>query len=357
MSFDSVLGHEAQRAILARALAQGRMPPALLLSGPEGIGKRTLALAVGRALLCGRSDGCGSCSNCRQIDAALASLPERRERARGSRDDAAMNHRLHPDFILVEPWTTTREGSGKAKPEIKVGQVRELVQEAFARPFQARARYFVVDDAHVMNPSSANSLLKSLEEPLATTHFALVSSSPQALLPTIRSRCQVLRLESLASSLLEKHLVDTHGLSPDEARLRAALADGSVGRALAFESSAYRRLRDDALSLLEQRGDALARLERAEALADADDQLPLLLVALRSLLRDVAALRAGIDSGRMLNLDVVERLAPLARGPLGSSAAALADRVAESLLAIQGNAAKLLEMDVLADAPELRVQT
>lgn len=354
MAFDSVLGHAGQRAILGRALAQGRVPPALLLSGREGIGKRTLAVAVGRALVCERGDGCGSCSICRRVDASLGALPEWRERARGSRDDTALNHRLHPDLILVEPWTTTRDGAGKAKPEIKVGQVRELATETFSRPFEARARCFVVDDAHAMNPSSANSLLKSLEEPPATTHFVLVSSSPQALLPTIRSRCQTLRLPPLPASQLEAHLRDASGLSAEEARLRAGLADGSLGRALAFESGAYRRLRDLALALIAEPGDGLARLERAETLADADEQLPLALVALRSLLRDVAALRAGIDPARLLNLDVAARLAPLARGPLGTSAGALAERVAESLLAIQGNASKLLAMDVLVDAPELR---
>src|SRR5262245_4717092 len=110
MAFDNVLGHESARAILARSLEQGRLPPALLLTGPEGVGKRTLALAAARARVCVAGTGCGVCAICRRFDAALAALPEARDRARGSRDDAAMNHRLHPDVILVEPWTTTKEG-------------------------------------------------------------------------------------------------------------------------------------------------------------------------------------------------------------------------------------------------------
>lgn len=353
MAFPSVRGHDAAREILGRALAQGRLPPALLLAGPEGIGKRTLALAVARAAVCDSGVGCGTCSACRRIDAAVRALPEWRERARASKDDAALNHRLHPDLILVEPSSTTRDGRERAKAEIKVEQVRDLVAESFGRPFEARLRFFVVDDAHALNPSAANSLLKSLEEPARTSHFVLVTAAPQALLPTIRSRCQTLRLRALPASLLEAQLREAHGLSAEEARLRATLADGSLGRALAFESGTYRRWREEALLLLEETGGVVARLERAERLAEADDQLPLLLLALRSLLRDVAALRAGVAGASLLNPDVAARLAPLAAGRLGATAGELAERVAESLLAIQGNAAKLLEMDALVDAPEL----
>lgn len=353
MAFDSVLGHEGARSLLAQALARDRLPPALLLSGPDGIGKRTLALAVGRMLLCERRQGCGACSRCARFDAALANLKAARDAARASKEEAAFNFRLLPDFILVEASDVTKEGKARAKTEIKAGQIRDLVEQSFGRPFEADARFFVVDDAHTMNPSAANSLLKSLEEPPRFSHFALVSSAPQAILPTIRSRCQVLRLSPLPTTALEAHLRESLGLPADEARLRAVLADGSMGRALAFESGAFRRLRDEALALLEQDGGALARLERAEGLAEADDQLPLLLVALRSLLRDVAALAAGVAGDKLLNLDLAGRLSRLAQGRLGRDAGALAERVAESLLAVQGNVGKLLEMDVLLDSPEL----
>jgi len=353
VAFDNVLGHEGARAILARALEQGRFPPALLLIGPEGIGKRTLALAAARARVCEKGSGCGECSICRRIDGALATLQDARDRARNSRDDAAMNHRLHPDVILVEPWTTTKEGTGKAKPDIKVSQVNELVEETFSRPFEAKARVFVIDDAHAMNIASANKLLKSLEEPPPTTHFLLVSASPQVLPQTIPSRCQTLRLRPLPTSVLEAHLRDARGFSADEARLRASLADGSLGRALAFEAGAYKQVRDEALALLLEDAEPLKRIARAELLTDAEDQLPLLMIALRSLLRDVAALRAGVAAMELLNPDVAEQLLPLAQGSLGLSAGGLAEKVAESLIAIQGNASKLLAMDALVDAPEL----
>ena len=350
MPFSDLLGHAPQRELLTRALRDGRVPPSLLFSGPDGVGKRTLALALARALLCARREdpGCGVCSHCRRVLGSLAAIEEWRERARGSKDGAAMNHRLHPDVILVEPWTTTKEGETKAKAEIKVEQIRELVTETFGRPFEAKARCFVVDGAHLMNPAAANSLLKSLEEPPTTTHFVLVTSSPQALLPTILSRCQTLRFAALPTSILAPFLKDKLGLDDAEARLRTALSGGSVARALEFDSGVAQTLRAEALGALESGGRPLAKLVAAQTLADSDD-LTLALLAMRSLLRDIAAIRAGVESGSLVNQDMLEPLSRLAKTAVGAQAGELAEKIQETLLAVQGNASKLLASDALLD--------
>jgi DNA polymerase III subunit delta' len=353
LAFGNVLGHDRVKEILARGLASGRLPPALLLAGPEGIGKRTLALALGRALLCDRDggDGCGACSACRRIDKVIESLPELREHAASQPDEpAALNLRLHPDLVLVEPWRLTVEGKARIKPEIKIKQIRDVVQEIQSRPFEARVRLFVIEDAHQMNEEASNALLKSLEEPPPTSHLILVSSAPQNLLPTIRSRCQVLRMAPLPSGLLEGHLREKRGLSAEEARLRAAMAGGSLGAALAFASDSYRKLRAQALEILAQPAASLAMLEAAERLAQLEDELPLALIALRSVLRDVAALRAGAGRSQLLNLDLADELSPFARGPLGERAAELADRAGQTLVALRGNANRLLAADLLLDA-------
>lgn len=320
MAFASVLGHERLKDLLLRAVASGRLPPALLMAGPEGVGKRTLALAVARAALCERGSGepCDACSTCRRV-------------GRG----------IHPDVFLVEPATAA----------IKIEQVRDAVREIAGRPFEGRARVFLVNDAHALTEQAANALLKSLEEPPSTSHVLLVTASPQALLPTIRSRCQLLRFGPLPTRLVEEQLRRQAGLDEDEARLRASLAGGSLGAALAFESEAYRSVREELLALLESlpRAGTLERLAAAEALADHADPI-LSLTTLRSLLRDVAVLGVGAGTGALLNADVAERLERLARGPLGPRARALARAVGRTRSALKANANRLLSMDLLMDA-------
>ncbi len=345
MPWPEILGHERQLDLLERALARHRLPPALLFAGPSGVGKRSLALGLAKRLLCGAESGrpCGRCHHCRLIEHSLADLARRRKDALEDKENpVGLNLRLHPDLIVVEPWP-----SG-GKRTIKVEQARDLNEQINGLPFEARARVVVIDEAEALGEQAANALLKSLEEPPASSHVVLVTSAPQALLPTIRSRCQVLRFERLPLALIERHLVETREVAPAEARLRALLSDGSLAEALRLDSEAYQGLRDGLVGLLEQAASegAAERLERADDLKDAD--LPLALTTLRSLLRDLAVLRAGAPE-RVLHADLAARLEPLSRGPLGARAGELAEAAAESLRALRGNASKALVLDLLLD--------
>jgi DNA polymerase-3 subunit delta' len=327
MPFPSVIGHDRVKGLLARALSLGRLPPALLLSGPDGVGKRTLAIEAARGLLCDKGPG-EPCNACRTCDRT----------ARG----------IHPDLIVVEPETAT---GFLARETIKIEAIRDAVREILGLPFEARARVVLINDAHAMTEQAMNALLKSLEEPPATSHLILVTASPRALLPTIRSRCQALALGPLPSHLLETHLQERLGLPAVEARLRATLSGGSLGAAMAFEADGYRALRDDILAMLEKADGASAvhRLAWADALADAEDVM-LALTALRSLLRDLAAARAGATAERMLNADVGDRLVALGQGRLAARAVALADLTEETRTNLRANASRPMSMDVLVDA-------
>jgi DNA polymerase-3 subunit delta' len=318
MSLAEIRGHEHLKAVLARLLSRERLPGALLLAGPSGVGKRKLAVEVARGLVC-EAEGERPCDRCH---ACLRS-------AKG----------IHPDVFRVEPATANA---------IKIDQVREMARDILSRPFEGRARAFVVDEAHLMTEEASNALLKSLEEPPPTSHVMLVTGSPQALLPTIRSRCQTLRVGALPAVLIEQVLRE-QGADPQDAQLRAALSGGSLGQALAFESEAYRGVREAVLKMLESLpgADPLVRLESAQWLEE-QEEAELALLAFRSLLRDVAALVSGVS--HLLNADVGDRLARVANGALGTRAVAAWEAVADAQAALRGNANKPLTMDVLVDA-------
>jgi DNA polymerase III subunit delta' len=352
MAFGSVLGHERIKGLLNRAIASKRIPQALLFAGPEGVGKRTLALAFARALLCERGGAfgpCEECTHCRRVLRAIAGLDERRaaaEKDYGKPDDAALfDFRLHPDVVLVEPPTRLR------RAEILSAQAEDLVRETYKAPFEARARAFVIDDAHALCAGSmvtaANMILKSLEEPPSRAYFVLVTAQPQALLPTIRSRCQTLRFGPLPLTVVSEKLTQ-EGMPEQEARLRASLSGGSLGAAIELDSEAWRAERDALLSLLEEasRLDVTGRLRAAERLRDLDDARRAL-TTLRGLLRDVAALRAGAGADQLVNADLQARLEAVASGLLGERAAELGEAVAEARLALTGYANEAILFDEL----------
>jgi DNA polymerase-3 subunit delta' len=357
VKLSDVRGHERIRAILSRALERDRLPPAMLFAGPEGVGKKRLALAVAQAVLCEgapAAEACGRCRTCRRVGAALAdaNLVERREQAdRHPDEDVWRNFRLHPDLVLAEGWWLTKTGRPRSEPEIRIDQARDLITEITGAPFEARRRVFVIDDAHTMNESAQNALLKSLEEPPPRSHVVLVSSSPLGLRHTVRSRCQLLRFGPLPRLTVADVLREADGIDDDEAHLRAAAAGGSLGDARRRSSEGFRDMRESLVALLESLAtlDGMGRLEAAQALEQAEDTA-LLLTTLRSLLRDLAALHAGASASNLVNPDLAPRLLPLARGRLGERAVGLAEDAAQARSALRGFASRLLTFDVLVDA-------
>ena len=299
MPFRTIVGHRRLIPLLSRAIARGTLPPSLLLAGPAGIGKRRAAMAVAAAVNClqPRStsdlerDACGECAACRRID-------------RG----------VHPDVITIEPGDT---GS------IKIEQVRDVIDRAGYRPFEGRRRVVIIDEADALVPAAQSALLKTLEEPPSASIFVLVSSIPDALLATVRSRCPRLRFGALSPAEVAETLIRDHGYAEVEARAAAVDADGSIGRALAAESADLAEARAGAQRLLEQttRGnDPVRRLEAAKDLAPRTgssaserDQLAACLRALASLVRDVGILANGADRRMLGNADLESQLEPLTR--------------------------------------------
>lgn len=333
MPFARITGHRRLKALLARAAADHRVPPSLLLAGPQGIGKRRVAMALAETLNClepvtdpdGLPDACGACPACGKI-------------ARG----------VHPDVLVVEPGET---GS------IKIEQVRDVIDRAQYRPFEGRRRVVIVDDADAMVPHAQNALLKTLEEPPPGSVFILVSSIPDTLLQTVRSRCPRLRFAPLLPGDVADVLVREHGYSAPDAALAAAEADGSVGRALAAESSDLASAREAAQALLEEtarRADPTRRLEAAKLLAAVKgssagerDQLAACLRVFASLLRDVGLLAEVGDTRLLANVDLGDELTRLASAWDGARASRAFATVDRALAALDRNASPKIVADWL----------
>lgn len=299
MSFRDIVGHRRVVSLLSRAIARGTVPPSLLFAGPEGVGKRRIAVAMAQALNCLHArvvddleiDACGTCAACRRI-------------ARGT----------HPEVIALEPGDT---GS------IKIEQVREVIERAAYRPFEGRRRVVLIDHADAMTDDAQSALLKMLEEPPPASVFALISSVPDTLLPTVRSRCSRLRFGPLAEADIVSALERDHGYSEADARSVAAEADGSLGRALQAQAAEAAEARAVARRWLAQaaRGDdpsgriglAQSFFPKRAAPAVDRERFAVLLRALSSLLRDLGILSTRADARMLANADLqadLERLAP-----------------------------------------------
>ena len=225
ISWEDILGHGQQKEELRRLLAQGRLPHALLLTGPEGVGKKLLGRVLAAAVLCEHPAGgapCGLCPSCRAMAAAS-----------------------HPDYHEVEP-----EGRDKGTRLIRIDAVREMTELAARYPVMSDRRVLLIDGVDLMNEQAANSLLKTLEEPPGEVTFILVTSARSALLDTIISRCMPLAFGPLDRGEIASFLA-RQGSGEVQAAELAALADGSLGRAVQLLESGGLERRDSALKFLE----------------------------------------------------------------------------------------------------------
>jgi DNA polymerase-3 subunit delta' len=299
--FDHLLGNQRVKDILRRMLAKGRVPGALLFVGEDGVGKKRFALELAKALNCRAPSGveaCEQCSSCVRI--SRSEFPE-------YADDKDNKEKLlrseHPDVALARPYNRI----------LRIGQMRELEQEANYRPFEGRARVFIIEEAHRLNEASSNALLKTLEEPPRTSHLILITPRPAQLLPTIRSRCQMVRFAPLASKEIEAHLLKGKQVSPADAQLLATLARGSIGRALSTDLESYRQQREamlDVVNALALTNDRARLLRASEEMNDAKrkDEYEPRLDVLATLIHDVWVLALGAPPEQLLNQDLRPQL-------------------------------------------------
>jgi DNA polymerase-3 subunit delta' len=204
---------------LVSLLRKGELPQSSLFSGPNGVGKKTVALLLAALANCRNPadyDLCGRCGSCIKAEAGN-----------------------HPDILLFDA----------EQQKISIESMRRLSREAQYRPFEGNIRFFIIDEAERMSEEAANSILKTLEEPPETSKLVLVSAYPQRLLPTILSRCQVFPFQGLSNEEILDYLRKKTDLMEEE--LRASLSEGSLGSAIELDIEETIAKRDRMLRFLE----------------------------------------------------------------------------------------------------------
>ncbi len=282
-----VYGHAWLQQMLQKAILSGNTSHAYLFAGPDQVGKTTLARAFAQALTCEsvvEGDGMGACGQCRACRLA----------AEGG----------HPDHRFVEA----------SNGQIKIEQIRNLIHEASLSPVEGRYKVFIIRGFDRANPSAANAILKTLEEPSETTRILLTSSQSVGLLPTITSRCQVLHLRPLSIPDVMAVLQSELNLTVERADLLANLSGGRIGWAMQLGAEPERwQLHEQRLEQIQGlvRQDVVERLASAEMLATSAD----IEVTLRSWLfwwRDVLLVQRGCDD-LVANRNQMETIRELAQ--------------------------------------------
>lgn len=292
MSFSDIIGHSKQIETLRQGLMTGRLHHAYLFVGPDGVGKRTIAMGLAQALHCGQQhpDFCGHCPNCTAIQ----------------------NHN-HPDVRFVEPLP--------GKKDISIQQVRGIEKELIYRSFSSGKKVAIFNPASLMNRPAQNALLKTLEEPPQNCLLILIAASGGMLLPTVRSRCLRLSFAPLSRDAIIAFLTSKKGKATEEAEFLAALSDGSLGAAEDIERQGgveERRLWLKMLASLKA-GNYRAGLDASEVLAaNREDALKFLQWA-GSWYRDCLTWSLTGDLHRIVNLDMISEITqPLARADVPS---------------------------------------
>jgi DNA polymerase-3 subunit delta' len=338
----------------------------MILAGPKGSGKYTLALMLAQAVNClqptemdGLPDFCGRCENCTRIGAS-SNLEERVAEAVAAREDmrdadkreTRIMIQTHPDILVVPP--------DPPQLMIKLGQVRDVIHAAYYRPPMEARRTFTIFTSSAFMKEAANSLLKVLEEPPPHTSLILLAENPQELLPTIRSRTILHRLGALPSEDIEQLLAQRRPeLKPQDRKLVARLTEGAVGRALRLDLAAYLANRQVALIVLHtalREPDYSALFKATEtyrAGAEGQEKTVALLRALGALVEDLLLVVAGTPH-LVRNIDMAAELERLAAGLTVDWLDGAARALGQVESGMRRNLLRSLSLDAMAVGLEMR---
>jgi DNA polymerase III subunit delta' len=320
MAFADIIGQDTAISVLRRALQHQRIPHAYLFAGYDGVGKKYTAITLAKALNCKQltADACDHCSSCHKIETGN-----------------------HPDVRVIEPDGQT----------IKIEQIRALQHDVGYKPYEGRRKVYIIDSAEALGVEAANALLKTLEEPSADSILILVTTNQYALLPTVISRCQLIRFITLGVEPLTTLLVQKKRILPEQARLIASLSEGCPGRALAMDMADTLKKRAVVEEVLNTLSSGLQDVRivfaKVELLLEEKAAIQEFLDIMLAWYRDVYILGERGNPALIANADVIDRLAHTATMLSVRQLRRLFDIVYQAKLDIAHNANLQLALEVM----------
>lgn len=319
MAFADILGHERIVDVLMRSLRTGKTAHSYIFEGVSGCGRRKTAMTLIQALFCTvlPDDACGGCPSCRKV-------------AGGN----------HADIHFIEPLPDKRD--------ISIDQLRAMQRELSLRPYEATRKACIIEPAERMNVYSANSLLKTLEEPPGDALIILLTENAGMLLPTVRSRCQLIRFSHLSPEHIQT-LLERSGIDAGAASLAAPVSGGSMRQAIGLDNEALVARREAVLKALET-----VDIDRIATVFDASEELYVpkdrdatveTLDMMLSFFRDAVNLAAG--SSEILNRNIRPAIESISKRRSFSRNLELLNMIFETRRAVQRNANEKLALDTL----------
>ena len=271
MSFKDIRGNDAVISFLKESSGAGRVANAYIFSGPGGIGKKLSALAFAKAVNClSPNEGlsCDRCPSCKKIDSSN-----------------------HPDVFVVTPE--------KKGATTKIDDIRVVIKDNGLKPYEAKVKVYIIDEADSLTEEAANALLKTLEEPSAASMLILITERSSRLLPTIRSRCQIVNFFPLDTAIVEEILTASHNIDGVKARALSRISCGSPGKALELEDNDFFDKREKIIKALSS--DTFSGLDFDKT---PRPDLRAVLDIMLTWYRDILVMKAG--DGRLVNVDKKE---------------------------------------------------
>jgi DNA polymerase-3 subunit delta' len=331
MSFANVLNQEIPKKILSGALKKDMLPSAYLFYGGVGTGKWALALEVAKALNCENSQippkagnenqACDQCLSCRKIEKLIHPdvkmifpIPFASPKTQAERDKKQEAIERFKKEKIQEPYAIVKFDKNV---NIPVDEIREMQNKLYLKPFEGKRKVVIITEVENMHPSSANSLLKTLEEPPKDSYLILTTTDINRLLPTVVSRCQQIRFAKIPSFLIEKRLKERYQIPEEKASFYAKISNGSLGKALDFLQGEKENIRQDAILLIETSGEKNTGkiIDQVEKLQNKWDKNSILEMFefLISLFRDVylSLETFKTDKEQLLNYDIASEVVKL----------------------------------------------